>query len=50
MVKVPALDEVLVTIMFVTTVEVAEGTVYRVVEVVVVAAPRNKVFGVDGIR
>jgi hypothetical protein len=49
-VKVPALDAVFVTTMFVTTVEVAEGTVYKVVEVVVVAAPRNKFFGVDGIR
>jgi nitrate/nitrite transporter NarK len=49
-VKVPALAAVLVTTMLVTTVEVAEGTVYKVVEVVVVAAPRNKFFGVDGIR
>ena len=49
-VYVPEVSAVLVTTMLVTTAVVAEGTVYSTVLVVVVAAPRNKVFGVDGIR
>jgi hypothetical protein len=48
-VKVPALDAVLAITIFVTTVFVLEGTVYKVVEVVVVAAPLKSVFGVFGI-
>ena len=43
-VKVPALAEVLVATMLVTTVTVEDGTVYSVVVVVVVAAPRKSVF------
>lgn len=41
----PVLD----TTILVTTVDVDDGTVYRVVVVVVVAAPLNKAFGVFGI-
>jgi hypothetical protein len=48
-VKVPLELSVLVTTMLVTTAVVAEGTVYRVVEVVVVAAPRNKVLDIVAI-
>jgi len=48
-VKVPLLAAVLVTTMLVTTAVVAEGTVYKVVLVVVVAAPLKSVFGVFGI-
>jgi hypothetical protein len=40
-VNVPAVPAVLVTAMLVTIVVVEEGTVYRVVPTVVVAAPRN---------
>jgi hypothetical protein len=40
-VKVPAVPAVLVTAMLLTIVVVAEGTVYKVVAVLVVAAPRN---------
>jgi hypothetical protein len=43
-VKVLSESDVFTTTIFVTTVVVADGTVYRVVVVVVVAAPRNKVF------
>ena len=43
-VKVPAVPAVFTTTMFVTTVVVDVGTVYSVVDTVVVAAPRNKVF------
>jgi hypothetical protein len=45
-VKVPLEAFVLVTTMLVITVVVLEGTVYNKVLVVVVAAPRNSVFGV----
>jgi hypothetical protein len=48
-VKVPALAEVLETTMLVTTVVVDEGTVYKTVAVLVVAAPRNNGFDVFGI-
>jgi hypothetical protein len=48
-VKVPADEAVLATTRFVTTAVVAEGTVYKVVLVVVVAAPLKSVFGVFGI-
>jgi hypothetical protein len=48
-VKVAALNAVFVITMLVTTVVVADGTVYKVVEVVVVAAPLKSVFGVFGI-
>jgi hypothetical protein len=48
-VKVPAAAFVLVTTMLVTTAVVAEGVVYKTVAVFVVAAPRNKFFGVFGI-
>jgi hypothetical protein len=48
-VNVPALAAVLVTTMLVTTAVVADGTVYKVVLVVVVAAPLKSVFGVFGI-
>jgi hypothetical protein len=48
-VKVPGELVVLVTTMLVTTAVVADGTVYKVVEVVVVAAPLKSVFGVFGI-
>jgi hypothetical protein len=49
MVKVPLDPAVLVTTMLVTTAMVLAGTVYKVVDVVVVAAPRNKTLGVVGI-
>jgi hypothetical protein len=45
-VKVPALAAVLVIEILVTTAVVLAGTVYSVVAVFVVAAPRNKVLGV----
>jgi hypothetical protein len=48
-VYVPADPAVLVTTMLVTTAMVLAGTVYKVVDVVVVAAPRNKTLGVVGI-
>jgi hypothetical protein len=48
-VKVPALAEVLETTMLVITVVVEAGTVYKVVPVLVVAAPRNNGFDVFGI-
>jgi hypothetical protein len=48
-VKVAAVLEVFVTTMLVTTAVVLDGTVYKVVEVVVVAAPLKSVFGVFGI-
>jgi len=50
MVKVPEELAVLVITMLVTTAVVAEGTVYKVVEVVVVAAPRNKVLDIVAIN
>jgi hypothetical protein len=43
-VKVPAALAVLVTMIEVTTVVVADGTVYSVVAVFVVAAPRKSAF------
>jgi hypothetical protein len=49
-VKVPAVPAELVTTMLVTTAVVLEGTVYKVVVVVVVAAPRNSALAVVGIR
>ena len=45
MVYVPAVVAVLVTMMFVTTVVVAAGTVYSTVPTVVDAAPRKSAFG-----
>jgi hypothetical protein len=48
-VKVPEALAVLVITMLVTTAVVSAGTVYKVVEVVVVAAPLKSVFGVFGI-
>jgi hypothetical protein len=48
-VKDPVDPEVFVTTMLVTTAMVLAGTVYKVVDVVVVAAPRNKTLGVVGI-
>jgi hypothetical protein len=48
-VKVPDEPAVFVTTMLVTIAVVLVGTVYKVVEVVVVAAPLKSVFGVFGI-
>jgi hypothetical protein len=48
-VKLALLPAVFVTTMLVTTAVVLDGTVYKVVLVVVVAAPLKSVFGVFGI-
>jgi hypothetical protein len=48
-VKVPALPAVFTTMISVTIAVVEDGTVYRVVVVVVVAAPRKSALGVVGI-
>jgi hypothetical protein len=48
-VKVAADPEVFTTTMFVTTAVVLAGTVYKVVDVVVVAAPRNSALDIVAI-
>jgi hypothetical protein len=49
-VKVALLELVFVTTMLVTIAVVLEGTVYKVVEVLVVAAPLNSTFAVVVIK